>query len=102
MDHSEDVVGSARPPKPAKPPRPRDPERTKRVLLQVIAVATVATGVCAGLTAWETHAQRVQNEDLYCANYSYDWESGDLAKYDDLDGSAQAIVDLLDCEVADD
>lgn len=92
----EDSIGAAQPAPPAKP---RDPERTKRLLLMVVAAASVATAVGTGLVAWQVREQRNLEHDLYCANYSIDYETGERADYDDLEEQQQAMIDLLDCDV---
>jgi hypothetical protein len=92
----EDSIGSPTP----VPPKPRDPERTKRLLLQVIAVAAVATAVFSGVTAWETRQERIVTKEFYCANSVLDYETGELAKdYDDLEKAQQLVVDALGCEL---
>jgi hypothetical protein len=63
MDSAEDSIGSARPP---RPPRPHNPERAKVLLLQLIAVAAVATAAFTGITAWETHEDRMRSKAFYC------------------------------------
>ena len=63
MDSAEDAIGTAKPPKPA---RVHDPERSKRLLLQVIAVAAVAAAVLSGISAWETHQDRLNSRTFYC------------------------------------
>ena len=63
MDPHEDAVGSARPP---SPPTSHAPERSRRILLQVVAVAAVATAAFTGITAWETHQDRLNSKQFYC------------------------------------
>ena len=46
-----------------------DRERTTRLLRGCIAVAAVAAAGFTGITAWETHQDRVNNEMVYCAFY---------------------------------
>ena len=69
MDASRDVIESAQPPRPPKPPKPIDSERRVRLLLGSVAVAAVAAAAFTGITAWETHQDRVNNEMIYCAFY---------------------------------
>jgi hypothetical protein len=76
MDELEDTIGSAKPPRQRKP---RDPERSKRVLLQVIAVAAVASAAFTGVTAWETHQDRVHSHAFYCT-FASDGGSGEPGK----------------------
>ena len=87
----EDSIGSAKPPRARKP---RDPEQTKRLLLQVIAVATVATAVASGINAWESHQQRSMTRDLYCASYP---EPDPEAEDQFFDESATKVREVLGC-----
>ena len=66
MDSPDDILESAKPPKPPKPSRALDAERRTSLLLHVIAVAAVATAAFAGITAWETHQDRVFTKTIYC------------------------------------
>jgi hypothetical protein len=84
MDAAEDTVGSAEPPRPRKP---HDPERSKRLLLQVVAVAAVAAAAFSGVTAWETHQDRVNSKAFYCA----------LASDPGNDPGQKQLSDRLDC-----
>jgi hypothetical protein len=87
----EDSIGSAKPPKAPKPPRQQDPERTKRLLLQVIAVAALATAAFSGINAWESHQDRMQTKTLYCQSFLGD--SGDA----DYDKQQKKLRDDLGC-----
>jgi hypothetical protein len=69
MDASREVIESAQPPRPPKPQKPIDTERRTRFLLGSVAVAAVASAAFTGITAWETHQDRVNNEMVYCAFY---------------------------------
>ncbi|GAA4721408.1 hypothetical protein [Nocardioides conyzicola] len=89
----EDSIGSAKPPRPPKAARPQDPERSKRLLLQVIAVAAVATAVFSGVGAWETHQDRGQTKTIYCAFYDDTESSGD----DSYDKQQKKLRDDLGC-----
>jgi hypothetical protein len=60
MDPVEESIGSP------KPPKSHDPERSTRFLRQVIALAAVAVAVFSGITAWETHQDRVHSKAFYC------------------------------------
>lgn len=82
MSASDDILESAKPPKPPKPPRAHDVQRRTSLLLHVIAVAAVATAAFAGITAWETHQDRVFTKTLYCGFTSSpepDPDQGELA-----------------------
>lgn len=77
MSASDDILESSKPPKPPKPPRPPRPHDTERrtsVLLHVAAVAAVATAVFTGITAWETHEDRVTTKTIYCSSFGYNPE----------------------------
>jgi hypothetical protein len=63
MESAEEAIGSAKPPKP----KVRDPERWKLFVLETIAVGTVAAAVFTGITAWETHQDRLNSKTFYCA-----------------------------------
>lgn len=67
MDAFDDIVESAKPPKPLKPPRSHDAERRTSFLLHAVAVAAVATAAFTGITAWETHQDRVNTKTIYCS-----------------------------------
>lgn len=95
LDGPEDTIGSAKPPRPPKPARQRDAERMKLVLLQVIAVATVATAVGAGITAWESHQHRATDKALYCTAYADTSVSSGDPEYDK---QQQALRDALGCD----
>ena len=86
MDPVEDSIGSA------KPPRPHDPGRPQRLLLQVIAVAAVASAVFTGVTAWETHLERVHSKAFYCT-FASDGNSGGAGQ----DQLQKQLFDDLDC-----
>ena len=63
MNASDDIIES---PKPPKAPKAHDPARTTSVLRQAVAVAAVATAAFTGITAWETHQERVNTKAFYC------------------------------------
>ena len=63
MDASDDIIESAKPP---KPPKSQDPGRRTSFLLQVVAVAAAATAAFTGITAWETYQDRVNTKAFYC------------------------------------
>ncbi len=69
MDASRDVIESSKPPKPPRPGRASEPgDRDPRtsLLAQVVALCAVAAAVFTGITAWETHQDRVNTEVIYC------------------------------------
>ena len=70
----EEIMESGKPP---KPPRPYDPERRTSYLPHAVAVAvvaSVASAVFTGVTAWETHQDRVFTKNIYCTQFTYDVE----------------------------
>ena len=83
----DDIVESAKPPKPPKPHNPHDAERRTSLLLHTIAVAAVAAAVFTGITAWESHQDRVFNKTIYCA---FNADS-------DLDPQTTQLADQLGC-----
>ena len=80
MDAREDIMESARPPKPPRQPRPQDDARRTRLLLHAVAVAAVATAVFTGITAWETHQDRVTTKTVYCSSLSFNPEPDEQQK----------------------
>ena len=86
MDAFDDVVESAKPP---KPPKPHDAvERRTSFLLHAVAIATVATAAFTGITAWETHQDRVATKTIYCSSLSFNPEP---------DPQQQKLSDQLGC-----
>ena len=61
MNASDDVIESA------KPPKSHDPGRRTSFLRQTVAVAAVATAAFTGITAWESHQERVNAKSFYCS-----------------------------------
>lgn len=57
---SDDIIESA------KPPKEHDPGPRASFLRQVVVVAAVATAAFTGVTAWETHQDRVNTKAFYC------------------------------------
>lgn len=76
MDASRDIIESTKPPRPPRPSRSGDPsatidrERLTRLLVGAVALSAVATAVFTGITAWETHHDRVNTEVIYCSIFS--------------------------------
>ncbi len=66
MDASDDIIESAKPPKPSKPSKRPDPGQGTSLFRQAVVAAAVATAVFTGITAWETHQERVNTEFFYC------------------------------------
>jgi len=86
MDASDDMIESAKPP---KPPKSHDHERRRSFLLQAVAVAAVATAAFTGITAWETHQERVNTKSFYCS-FVPDPGTG-------TDPEQQELSEQLDC-----
>jgi len=83
MDSAEEAIGSAKPPTP----KVHDPERSKSFLLQIIAVGAVAAAVFSGITAWESHQDRLNSKAFYCA----------FASDPGNDPGQKRLADQLDC-----
>jgi hypothetical protein len=83
MDSAEEAIGSAKPPKT----KVHNPERSKLFLLQIIAVGAVAAAVLSGITAWETHQDRLNSKAFYCA----------FASDPGNDPGQKRLADQLDC-----
>jgi hypothetical protein len=71
MDASDDIMESAKPP---RPPKPHGAERRASFLLHAIAIAAVAIAVFTGITAWETHEHRRITKTVYCSTLSFNPE----------------------------
>ena len=84
MNASDDIIESSRPP---KPPNSHDPAQRPSFLRQVVAVAAVATAAFTGLTAWETHQERVNTKWFYCS----------FAPDPANNPKDQKLIDQLDC-----
>lgn len=85
MDAHDDIVESAKPP---KPPKPHDAERRTSFLLHAVAVAAVATAAFTGITAWETHQDRITTKTIYCSSFAYNPEP---------DSQQEQLSDQLGC-----
>lgn len=97
MDASRDIIESAKPPKPPKPGAPDergDDERGTSPLVWTIAASAVAAAVFTGITAWETHQERVNTEVIYCSFLSGP-EPGDGTRT--LSEAEQRMSDQLGC-----
>ena len=88
MDEREDILESAKPPRPPKPSRPQDAARRTSFLLHTVALAAVACAAFTGITAWEAHQERVVTKSFYCTSLSYNPEP---------DTQAQRLSDQLGC-----
>ena len=91
MDASRDVIESSKPPKPPRPGRasePGDGDPRTSLLAQVVALCAVAAAVFTGITAWETHQERVNTEVIYCTFMisSADTEAPQRTEADAADG----------------
>ncbi|CAM3487169.1 hypothetical protein [Nocardioides zeicaulis] len=71
MDNSRDIIESSRPPKPPRAGQSGEPGTppTARVLPLTVALATLACAAFTGITAWEVHQDRVNNQRIYCTFY---------------------------------
>jgi hypothetical protein len=88
MSASDDILESAKPP---KAPKAYDPERRTTRLRHAVAVAAVATAAFTGITAWETHQERVNTKDFYCTF------AVDPGPDPGPDSAAKRLSEQLDC-----
>ena len=103
MDSSRDVIESAKPPRPPRPgrsgrsPEESDGDRSVTPMQWTIAACAVAAAVFTGITAWETHQDRVNTETIYCGFYASGQtdENGDERQLTDYE---QRLVDQLGCD----
>ena len=87
MNAPDDIIESAKPP---KPPKARGPVRRSSFLRQAVAVAAVAavaTAAFTGITAWETHQERVNTKSFYCS----------FAPDPATSPEEKELIDQLDC-----
>jgi|SRR6476661_576412 len=100
MDPSPDIMESAKPPKPPRPGRSREPidgERSANPLLWTVVVCAVAAAAFTGITAWETHQDRVNTEVIYCTLFlGRGSEPGSEPRT--LSDGEQRMVDQLGCD----
>ncbi|MCF6377677.1 hypothetical protein L2K70_08675 [Nocardioides KLBMP 9356] len=95
MDASRDIIESAKPPKPPRPgarPEPMDRGRGASPLAWIIAACAAAAAVFTGITAWETHQDRLNTETVYCT-----FMSG--AQPDEMTPSQKRMADQLGCSL---
>ena len=93
MDASRDIMESAKPPKPPRAggsPESVEGERSSQPLLWTVVACAVAIATFSGITAWETHQDRVNTEVIYCTLFS-----GISGIETDDDGDARATADRL-------
>jgi hypothetical protein len=88
MDASDDIIESAKPPKPSKG---HDPGLKTSFFRQAVAVAAVATAAFTGITAWETHQERVNTKVFYCTF------AADPGPNPAPDSPANELSEQLDC-----
>ena len=88
MNASDDIIESAKPP---KGPKAHDPGRRTSFLRQAVAVAAVATAAFTGITAWETHQERVNTKAFYCTF------AADPGPNPAPDSTAKELSEQLDC-----
>ena len=99
MDDSRDIMESARPPKPPRPGRSDEPVeggRSANPLLWTVVVGAVAAAVFTGITAWETHQDRVNTEVIYCGLF-LDRGPVEGSEPMTLTDAQQRMVDQLGC-----
>ena len=99
MDDSRDIMESAKPPRPPRPGRSSEPvegARSANPLLWTVVVGAVATAVFTGITAWETHQDRVNTEVIYCGLF-LDRGPVEGSEPMTLTDAQQRVVDQLGC-----
>jgi hypothetical protein len=99
MDAPPDIMESAKPPKPPRPGRASEPvegERSASPLLWTVVACAVATAVFTGITAWETHQDRVNTEVIYCTIFT-DVGTDDDGEPRTLSDQQQRLADQLGC-----
>lgn len=99
MDDSRDIMESAKPPRPPRPGRSSEPvegARSANPLLWTVVVGAVAAAVFTGITAWETHQDRVNTEVIYCGLF-LDRGPVEGSEPMTLTDAQQRMVDQLGC-----
>ena len=99
MDASRDIMESAKPPKPPRPggsPEPLEGERGSQPLLWTVVACAVAIAAFSGITAWETHQDRVNTEVIYCTLFSGS-ETDDDGDPVPMSDQQQRLADQLGC-----
>ena len=99
MDASRDIMESARPPKPPRrsgSPDPVEGERSSQPLLLTVVACAVAIATFTGITAWETHQDRVNTEVIYCGLF-LDRGPVEGSEPMTLTDGQQRMVDQLGC-----
>ena len=99
MDPSRDIMESAKPPKPPRrsgSPEPVEGERGANPLLWTVVGCALAIATFTGITAWETHQDRVNTEVIYCTLFLDRGPDGGSEPRTLTDGQ-QRMVDQLSC-----
>ena len=105
MDPSRDIIESSKPPRPSAPGAPTETieeaearvrERRTRLFVGTVAASAVACAVFTGITAWETHQDRVNTEVIYCTLFAPERGPEPDAGTDGTD-SLQQMRDQLGC-----
>ena len=99
MDASRDIMESAKPPRPPRAggsPEPVEGERSLQPLLWTVVACAVAIATFSGITAWETHQDRVNTEVIYCTLFS-GIETDDDGDPVPLSDQQQRLADQLGC-----
>lgn len=69
-----------------------------RLVPVVVALAAVACAAFTGITAWETHRDRVNSELVYCTFYVDSFTQGEGVEQSDRDVQRiRALADGLGC-----
>lgn len=99
MDDSRDIMESAKPPRPPRPGRSGEPGeggRSASPLLWTVVACAIAVATFTGITAWETHQDRVNTEVIYCGLF-LDRGPVEGAEPVTLTEAQQRMVDQLGC-----
>ena len=100
MDDSRDIMESARPPRPPRPGRSGEPVeggRSANPLLWTVVACAVAIATFTGITAWETHQDRVNTEVIYCSLFLNLENQDDAGDPVPLSDQQQQLSDQLGC-----
>ena len=99
MDDSRDIMESTKPPRPPRSGRLAEPVeggRNANPLVWTVVTCAVAVATFTGITAWETHQDRVNTEVIYCTLFA-NIETEDVGEPVTLSDQQQRLSDQLGC-----